>query len=123
MKKWMVIMFTGSLILFGGVFGFNAFKQSMIAKYMASMPVPAVPVTSQVVETSTWTPTIESIGFIEPDQGVTLSTAESGLVSKIYFSSGQRVEQGDLVMQLDQSVEVANLESSKARLEATRSNR
>jgi len=120
MKKWMIIMLTGSLILFGGVFGFNAFKNNMIAQYMASMPVPAVPVTSLTVESSTWIPTIKSIGFIEPDQGVTLSTSESGLVSKIYFDSGQRVEKGDLVIQLDQSVELANLESAKARLDATR---
>ena len=112
-------MLTGSLILFGGVFGFNAFKQSMIAKYIANMPVPTVPVTHFTVESTPWIPTIESIGFIEPDQGVTLSTSESGLVSRIYFESGQRVEEGDLVMQLDQSVEVANLESAKARLEST----
>jgi membrane fusion protein (multidrug efflux system) len=120
MKKWMIIMLTGSLILFGGVFGFYAFKQNMIAKYIANMPVPALPVTHLTVESATWIPTIEAIGFIEPDQGVTLSNSESGLVSKIYFESGQRVEQGDLVMQLDQSVETANLESAKARLESTR---
>lgn len=119
MKKWMAIMLASSLILFGGVFGFHAFKQNMIAKYIADMPVPAVPVTHFTVEPTSWTPTIESIGFIEPDQGVTLSTSESGLVSKIYFDSGQRVEKGDLVIQLDQSVELANLESAKARLEST----
>jgi membrane fusion protein (multidrug efflux system) len=119
MKKWMTIMLIGSLILFGGVFGFNAFKQHMIARYMANMPVPAVPVTALTVEESDWTPTIEAIGFIEPDQGVTLSTSESGLVSNIYFESGQRVAKGDLVMQLDQSVEEANLQSAKARLEST----
>jgi len=119
MKKWMIIMLAGSFILFGGVFGFYAFKQNMIAKYMASMQMPAVPVTHMTVESTTWTPTIEAIGFIEPDQGVTLSTSESGLVSKILFESGQRVEAGDLLMQLDQSVETANLESAKARMEAT----
>src|SRR5690554_6880396 len=116
----MAIMLAGSLILFGGVFGFNAFKQKMIAEYIANMPVPAVPVTHLTVQPTTWTPTIESIGFIEPDQGVTLSTSEPGLVSKIYFESEQLVEKGDLVIQLDQSVEVANLESAKAKLESTR---
>lgn len=119
MKKWMVIMLSSSVILFGSVFGFNAFKQSMTTSYLANMPKPAVPVTTLVVEEATWVPIIESIGFIEPDQGVMLSTSESGLVSKILFDSGQKVKRGDLVMQLDQSVEIANLESARAMLEST----
>ena len=81
MRKWMIIMLLGAGLLFGSVFGYNAFMKKMIAGYMASMPVPAVPVTSLVVEQASWTPTIESIGFIEPARGVTLSTSESGLVA------------------------------------------
>jgi membrane fusion protein (multidrug efflux system) len=119
MRKWMIIMLLGSAVLFGSVFGYNAFMKKMIAGYMASMPVPAVPVTSLVVEQASWTPTIESIGFIEPARGVTLSTSESGLVAHILFESGQEVKQGDLLMQLDLTVERANLESTTARLEAT----
>jgi membrane fusion protein (multidrug efflux system) len=120
MKKWMSIMLLISFLLFGSVFGFNAFKQKMIAEYLGSMPVPAVPVTSMIVEKSIWTPTIDSIGFIEPTRGVTVSTSESGLVAKILFESGQNVQQGDLLIQLDQTVELANLESATARLEATK---
>jgi membrane fusion protein (multidrug efflux system) len=118
MKKWMIIMLAGSTVLFGSVFAFNALKLKMIGEYMASMPIPAVPVTAMTVEQSSWTPTIDSIGFIEPARGVTLSTSESGLVDQILFESGQAVEKGDLLLQLDLSVERANLESATARLEA-----
>jgi len=111
-------MLLGSTLLFGSVFAFNAVKLKMIAEYMAKMPVPAVPVTAMTVQRSSWTPTIDSIGFIEPARGVTLSTAESGLVAQILFESGQAVEEGDLLLQLDLTVERANLESATARLAA-----
>lgn len=71
MKKWMSIMLLIALALFGSVIGFNLFKQKMIANYMANMPEPEFPVTTHKVETRDWVPTIEAIGFIEPNQGVT----------------------------------------------------
>ena len=83
MKKWMLWMLVGATVIFGSVFGFYAFKQVMIGKYFASLPVPTVPVTAVEVRASDWTPTIDGIGFIEPDRGVTLSASLAGLVSNV----------------------------------------
>ena len=94
MKKWMIWMLAGSLLLFGSVFGFWGFKQVMISRYLASMPVAAVPVTALQVEASNWTPIISAIGFIEPKRGVMLSASVSGVVSEVLFESGQPVENG-----------------------------
>ncbi|WP_429118674.1 efflux RND transporter periplasmic adaptor subunit [Aeromonas hydrophila] len=120
MKKWMSIMLLIALALFGSVIGFNLFKQKMIANYMANMPEPEFPVTTHKVETRDWVPTIEAIGFIEPNQGVTLSTEQSGTIDSISFESGDTVKPDQLLLSLDASVEKANLHASMAKLPAAK---
>ncbi len=88
MKKWMFWMLLVAILLFGSVFGFYQFKQVMMRDFMASMPVPTIPVTAVTVESVDWTPVIHAIGFIEPANGVKLSTAGPGVVNKILFDSG-----------------------------------
>lgn len=123
MKKWMLWMLVGATVIFGSVFGFYAFKQVMIGKYFASLPVPTVPVTAVDVRASDWTPTIDGIGFIEPDRGVTLSASLAGLVSSVLFESGQTVNEGDLLVQLDADKERADLQSAQSRLASVKSER
>jgi len=123
MKKWMIWMLAVCLILFGGVFGFYGFKQVMISRYLASMPVAAVPVTAIKVQASDWTPVISAIGFIEPKQGVMLSASVSGVVSEVLFESGQPVETGTLLLRLDVDKERADLRSAVSRLPSVRRER
>ncbi|MEE1674747.1 efflux RND transporter periplasmic adaptor subunit [Agarivorans aestuarii] len=120
MKKWMAIMLAIAVILFGSVFGFYLFKQKMIAEFMANRPVPEMPVEVATANAEDWQPAIESIGFIEPYQGVNLSSSVAGLVSKIHFSSGDTVKAGELLVSLEADVEKANLASAKAKLPAVK---
>lgn len=123
MKKWMLWMLVGTGLVFGSVFGFYAFKQIMIGKYFASLPPPTVPVTAVDVSGQDWVPTIDGIGFIEPDRGVTLSASLAGLVSNVLFESGQPVNEGDLLVQLDSDKERADLLSAQSRLTSVKSER
>ncbi|MGS3185753.1 efflux RND transporter periplasmic adaptor subunit [Aeromonas taiwanensis] len=120
MKKWMAIMLLIALALFGSVIGFNMFKQKKIAEFMANRPEPEFPVTAMVTKAQDWVPTIEAIGFIEPNQGVTLSSELSGTIDAIRFESGAHVKADQLLLSLDSSVEKANLLSSQARLPAAK---
>lgn len=123
MKKWMIVMLLAALLVFGGVFGFYFFKQSMMASYFASMPVPTVPITAVTVKAQSWTPQIKAIGFIEPENGVMLSAAESGVVNKISFNAADKVEQGAVLVQLDNAKELADLQSAESRRAALKSDR
>ncbi|WED21871.1 efflux RND transporter periplasmic adaptor subunit [Vibrio sp. JC009] len=118
MKKWTFFMLLLALLLFGSVIGFNMFKQQKIAEFMANMPEPEFPVTVAKVTPVDWVPTIEAIGFIEPNQGVTLTAESSGVIKKIQFESGNTVKKGQKLVVLDAEVEKANLNSAKARLPA-----
>ena len=120
MKKWMAIMLLIAIALFGSVIGFNLFKQKMIAQYMANRPEPEFPVTAMVTKAQDWVPTIEAIGFIEPNQGVTLSSELAGTIDAITFESGKPVKAEQLLLSLDSTVERANLRASQAKLPAAK---
>ena len=120
MKKWMAIMLLIALALFGSVIGFNMFKQKKIAEFMANRPEPEFPVTAMVTKAQDWVPTIEAIGFIEPNQGVTLSSELAGTIDKISFESGAQVKADQLLLSLDSTVERANLRASQAKLPAAK---
>ncbi len=107
-----------AVLLFGSVIGFNLFKQQKIAEYLANRPEPEFPVTAIDVEAVDWVPVIEAIGFIEPNQGVTVANETSGVIERIAFQSGAQVEEDQLLVQLDSNVERANLKSASARLPA-----
>ncbi|MCK6265539.1 efflux RND transporter periplasmic adaptor subunit [Vibrio sp. ZSDE26] len=118
MKKWTFFMLLIAIVLFGSVIGFNLFKQQKIAEYLANRPEPEFPVTAVEVEAVNWVPVIEAIGFIEPNQGVTVANETNGVIDKITFESGTQVEEGQSLVLLDSDVEKANLKSAKARLPA-----
>ncbi len=107
-----------AVLLFGSVIGFNMFKQQKIAEYLANRPEPEFPVTVEDVKPVDWVPAIEAIGFIEPNQGVTLANETSGVIDKIDFDSGIQVKKNQRLVVLDSEVERANLKSAKARLPA-----
>lgn len=118
MKKWFFLMLVIAFLLFGSVIGFNMFKAHKIEEFLANRPEPVYPVTTLDVQYSQWTPTIEAIGFIEPNQGVTLTPQTSGVVDSVTFKSGQKVSKGTVLVTLNSDVEKANLASSQAQLPA-----
>lgn len=122
MKKWMIIMLLIALLLFGSVIGFNFYKFAQMGKAMASKPAPVFPVTLLTVKGSDWSPTLEAIGFIEPNQGVDISTQVAGTVDKIAFESGESVSKDRLLLSLNTDVERANLKSAQGKLPAARAN-
>ncbi|EDM66118.1 membrane-fusion protein [Moritella sp. PE36] len=121
MKKWTFAMLLIALALFGSVIGFNLFKQKKIAEFMANRPEPEFPVTVVDTKTSDWIPTIQAIGFIEPNQGVNIANEVAGKIDSITFDSGTKVTKGQLLVSLDSDVERANLKSSQAKLNAAKS--
>ncbi len=114
MTKRMVIMLIAVAIVFGGVFGFQAFKASMIKKFMAAMSSPPQTVSAAKASYSEWQPKLEAIGSLRAVLGADLSLEVAGAVDTITFNSGDDVEQGKLLLKLRAGDEVAKLESLRA---------
>jgi len=117
MKKRMVIMLAAVAVVFGGVFGFQAFKAAMIKKFMSSMAQPPQTVTASKATVSEWQPKITAVGSLRAVNGADLSLEVSGVVDALAFNSGDDVEQGKMLLKLRTEDDVAKLESLQATAE------
>jgi membrane fusion protein (multidrug efflux system) len=114
MIKRLIIALIFIIIVCGGLIGFNLFRDRAIKQYFANMPKPALTVSTIKAEPVTWTPEIDAIGTVSASQGVNLSVEVAGIVKDILFNSNERVKAGQLLLQLDDEVQKADLVAEKA---------
>ncbi len=114
MTKRMVIMLLAVAIVFGGIFGFQAFKASMIKKFMTAMGSPPQTVSAAKATYGEWQPKLEAVGSLRAVLGADLSLEVAGVVDTITFNSGDDIEQGKLLLKLRAGDDVAKLESLRA---------
>ena len=107
------------VLIFLGMIFLNQMKAKGIADYLANMGEQPVPVTAMDVQPREWTPVIETTGLVRPNQGAMLSAQGAGTVAKVLVQSGQEVKKGDLLVEIDSSVERATLQASQAQLAST----
>lgn len=78
----------------------------------------AAPVVSvSKVKLSNWQDNIATVGTVKPSQGVTLSAETNGIIKAIYFQSGQQVNAGTLLIELDHQDLDAEAESQQANID------
>jgi membrane fusion protein (multidrug efflux system) len=110
------------LLVLGAIAGVKALQiRALIASGKSMVPPPDA-VTTAVVRAETWETTLNAIGSFAAVQGVTLSAEVAGTVSKIDFESGASVAAGAVLVELDTSVEQAQLRSAEATAELARLN-
>ncbi len=81
----------------------------------AGFTPPLSSVTTAEATQQDWKPRIRSIGTLAPVQGVTVSADADGTIVKIAVENGAMVKAGDLLVEIDTSVEQAQLKSAQAR--------
>src|SRR5579862_3432156 len=113
-----VLVVIGLLAVIGGL---AAIKGKQIGSLMAAgkefqkAGPPPESVSTQLAENQTWEGTLSAVGSIAAARGVAVSNEVSGTVITIRFESGAVVRQGQVLAELDSSVERAQLASIKAR--------
>jgi membrane fusion protein (multidrug efflux system) len=112
--KRLLIAIVLLVVVVGGIVGFNMFRDNAITQFFANMPVAPSPVSTIEVAPVTWTPGIQAIGTVGASRGVDLSVEMTGIVKVILFEANQRVEQGDLLVQLDDTQQQADLSAQRA---------
>ncbi|WP_273724958.1 efflux RND transporter periplasmic adaptor subunit [Brucella gallinifaecis] len=114
MIKRLILAIIFLVIVVGGLVGFNLFRTQAIKDFFANMQPPAKTVSTITLEPTTWTPGIEAIGSAKAINGVDLTVQVSGIVDKIDFKANQEVKQGTVLLQLENSIETADLVAAKA---------
>ena len=108
MIKRLIIVVVGLIAVFGGIFGWKAYQGMQMAAGFAGPPPPAT-VASAAVKTESWQPFLEAVGSLTASQGVYVTTEVAGQVKAIHFRSGGHIKKGDLLLQLDDDVDQADL--------------
>jgi membrane fusion protein (multidrug efflux system) len=114
MTKRMVIMLVLAGLVFGGIFGFQAFKAKMIKKYMSSMGSAPQTVSTITAGYQEWLPQLEAVGSLRAINGVEVSPEVSGTVAALNFLQGQDVKKGKMLVELVADSDIARLHSLQA---------
>jgi membrane fusion protein, multidrug efflux system len=113
-KRFVIAAILVALFL-GGVGYFNlVFKPKMIGEFMAKMKPPAATVMAERAGTKEWIDRVHSIGTLMAIQGIDVAPEVAGIVKDYHFESGQDVEKGAKLVELDTSVEEADLVKNQA---------
>ncbi len=113
MARKMVIMIVVVGVLLGGLFGFKAFKASMMKKYM-SFKMPPVTVSAMKAEFQPWQPQVKAVGSLRAVRGVDVTSEISGLVRSLHFESGEEVKDGQVLVELNADADIAQLHAYQA---------
>ncbi len=102
------------LLVFGGIFGWKWYQNVQNKQRAQAHQPPPVTVTATEAKADVWQPMLQAVGTLRAVQGIDVSPEVAGIVSEIKFKSGQQVQQGDLLVQLDVSQEQAALKGLEA---------
>jgi membrane fusion protein, multidrug efflux system len=116
MAKRIIIVIIALAILFGLVFGFHAFRNVMIGKYIKNMLQAPVTISTTTAKLQNWNPTLHAVGNLTAVNGVDVNSQVPGQVVKVLFTSGQNVQKGDQLIQLDDSLDQQTLKTQQAQL-------
>jgi membrane fusion protein, multidrug efflux system len=108
----LLVALTGGLAYFQFVIKPNLVKGFIGAAFA---PKPTA-VTVEAAKIENWPPELTAIGTLRAIQGVAIAPQAAGVVTAIHFESGDDVEAGAPLINIDDSVEEADLANGRAQL-------
>lgn len=109
MSRRMIIMLASVAVVFGSVFGYQAFGAYMARSFFASQGEPPQTVATTKAVYQEWQPQLEAVGTTRASTGADLSFEVPGIVNAINFRSGDDVGAGALLVSLIAQDDVAKL--------------
>lgn len=122
LSEAMIVMLAFVVIIFGGVYTLRVISAAKKLKHYEAMPPSKTAVSAQAAQSLTWHPSLSAIASLEAAEGVEVTSEAGGLVKEITFSSGNKVQQGQLLVQLDISQDKAQLQGLEAQAKLDRIN-
>jgi multidrug efflux system membrane fusion protein len=111
---WVFIVTAILLVVLGGFYGFEKFREKMIGEFFAANKPPPTPVATVKAELVPVPRHLDGIGTVSAINQVTVSPQVAGRVQEILFDSGATVKAGTPLVQLDDGIERADLANFEA---------
>ena len=110
--KRMIIMIVLVLLLIAAIIGI---KVLLVMRMMAGMkPPPPSVVSTAKAKFEDWQPALNAVGSLRAVRGADLALDIAGLVTKVNLKSGDEVKEGEVLLQLRDSEDVAQLNQLQA---------
>jgi membrane fusion protein (multidrug efflux system) len=116
MIKRFIIAVILLVLVGGGLVGFNLFRSQAIKDFFANMPRPTLSVSTIAIEPVTWRPVIDAVGTVSAANGVDLAAETGGIVRQVNFRANDDITAGQLLIQIDDRTERADLAAAEATL-------
>jgi multidrug efflux system membrane fusion protein len=114
MRVRLVAVIVLVLLALGGLYLFQQRREQAVKAALASQARPPIPVEAIAAEKTDVPRRLEGIGSLYAIDQVTIAPQVPGQVSQIYFESGDTVEKGARLVQLNDAIERADLASFNA---------
>ncbi len=114
-KAWLAAIVV-LVVALGGIFGGRSYADRRAAAAQQHRSMPPVTVSTAVARDESWSPETDAAGSLRAVQGTEITTQIAGNVVEIAFESGARVRQGQLLVRLDDTSQLAQLHADQARL-------
>jgi membrane fusion protein, multidrug efflux system len=121
-KKYAVMALAGICVASGAAWWYQNKTTSPATPAAAAGASRAPAVEVAKVESVTLIDETQSVGSLRSRQGVMLRPEVAGRVKQIFISDGQRVEKGQLLVQLEDQLQAAQLSQAKAELSIAQAN-
>jgi multidrug efflux system membrane fusion protein len=112
--RWFIIVGLLLALLVGGLVGFNAFRNHMIAQFFANNKPPPITVTVSEAKTEVLPNLLTAVGDLAAVHQVNVTTDVSGRITDILFQAGSEVKQGTPLVKLFDETEQADLANFRA---------
>lgn len=109
-----VVMAVLLAVVGGGVYAFDQFRSHAIAEFFATFRPPPTPVAAADAKLEDVPKYLQAIGSLAAVHQVTVTSEVGGLVTAISFQPGATVKAGDVLVQLDDRPEQADLRNYQA---------
>ncbi|MDT8450530.1 MAG: efflux RND transporter periplasmic adaptor subunit [Wenzhouxiangellaceae bacterium] len=112
-SRRLIVVLAVLAVVFGGLFGLRYFQ---IQQRQAQMAQSQPPVAVEAVDAAErrWRQSITAIGSLRAVNGVQVANEIAGVVESVGFESGQLVEAGDVLLQIDAETDRAALATREA---------
>ncbi len=122
MRRFLIFSLVFVLLAgFAGGLGYFQFivKPEIIKGFISKAPPPVAVVAVTEAKAEDWIERIPAVGTFRAVQGIELAPQVGGIIRAFHFDSGQEVAKGALLVELEDSVEQADLKSNLATLKNT----
>lgn len=116
MRKQLIVVVVILVVVFGAIFGGKFYANHRAAVAASHRSFPPTSVSTTVAHDAPWSPEVNVVGSLEAVDGTEITAQIAGNVTRIAFRSGAPVHEGQLLVSLDDSSQLALLHADEAKL-------